>query len=158
MLFQVDIKEQRLAGLRGELAAAAEEVAAQRARGKEGDQMLAREKGRSEVVRKELRAAKEQLAGTKSKLGAALKDAAEANVRATGAPLWTHNPAGIDSPYPEGSPGHAEWRSVLRVWVRGGCRAAGGARRREGAAGGARRRPQGVDVPLRAATRRGGAR
>lgn len=94
-VFQVDIKEQRLAGLRAELAAAAEEVAAQRGRCKEGDQMLSREKGRSEVVRKELRAAKEQLAGTKSKLGAALKDAAEADVRATGAGVFRPSPLSL---------------------------------------------------------------
>jgi chromosome segregation ATPase len=85
MFMQVEIKEQRLSGLRKEIGQLTDEVVSQRERCKDADQMLAKEKRFTDGVRAELKTVKEQLSSCKTKLGAALRETAEVNVKASGA-------------------------------------------------------------------------
>jgi hypothetical protein len=85
-LMQVEIKEHRLSGLHKEIGQITDELMGQRDRCKDADQMLAKEKVRTDGVRAELKGLKEQLSTCKTKLGESLRETAEANVKANG--MW----------------------------------------------------------------------
>jgi hypothetical protein len=82
---QVGIKDQRLRELDGEICRLSRDVAAERDRCKEGEQLHAADKARAEAVRGELRATREQLSDTKGKLGRALTERAEMETTVAGA-------------------------------------------------------------------------
>jgi chromosome segregation ATPase len=81
---QVEIKEHRLSGLHREIGQITDELMSQRDRCKDADQMLTKEKVRTDEVRAELKGVKEQLSTCKTKLGNALRETAEAHVKANG--------------------------------------------------------------------------